>query len=87
MALVRRKLVVSIDCDLLALAVLHPSIQFGCAEAEFWDNTRSKSTFDSSVQNLPIVLLFLLFCRCCLQAGGKEHGIRVKVEITMIYRQ
>ena len=78
-----RNLVVSIDAHVLALGPLNPINQFGCAVADIWDDILSKNTFDVGGRNLPPVLLFLLFCRMCLQAGDKEHGIRVHVEITM----
>ena len=80
---VLRNLVVSIECHLLALAVLDTSRQFRCAKAEFWDEILSKKFSHSSVENLPLVLHRLFFCRSYLQAVGKEHGIRVRAEITM----
>ena len=80
---VKRKLVVSIDAHVLALGPLNPINQFGCAVADIWDDILSKKSFDEVGRNLPHVDLFLLLWRMCLQAGDKERGIRVHVEITM----
>ena len=71
---VLRKLVVSMECHILALAVLHPSIQFRCAEAQFWDETLSKKFSDSGVENLPLVLLCLFSADATFRREERNTG-------------